>query len=148
MAKRIFLAVGFVLLVVIVLIVVRSLRSRAFLLGFAGELTGRHAGMGVDGRDGAILAVDEINKTGGINGRKIKLIIKDDKGDPEVARRVDVELIKQGVVAIIGHITSGQTAAVLEQINKANVVLISPAASSIQFSGQADFFFVSSTAPI
>jgi len=110
-------------------------------IGFAGELTGRRSELGVSTRDGAQLAVDEINQRGGINGRPIELIIKDDKGDPETARQVDKALIDQDVVAIIGHITSTQTAAALDQINKAEVVLISPTSSSTLFSDQADYFF-------
>lgn len=110
-------------------------------IGFVGELTGRRSEIGVDSRDGTQLAVDIINENGGINGRPLTLIIKNDEGDPEKAQQIDAQLIEQGVVAIIGHITSGQTAAVLDQINESNVVLISPTASSDQFSGQADNFF-------
>lgn len=43
------------------------------LVGFAGELTGPHADLGAAGRDGVILAVEQINKQGGINGRPIQL---------------------------------------------------------------------------
>ncbi len=111
------------------------------LIGFSVELTGPRSELGVAARDGAQLAVDEINQRGGVNGRPIKLIIKDDKGDPEIARQVDKQLIDQGVVAIIGHTTSGQTAAVLDQINEAKVVLLSPTSSSTLFSGRADYFF-------
>ncbi len=141
MVKRRLLIVTIILLVIIVLVVVFSQKRKPILVGFAGELTGRHAGMGVDGRDGAQLAVDEINEAGGINGRPIKLIIKDDKGDPVVARRVDAELIEQGVVAIIGHMTSGQSAAVLDLINEAKVVLLAPTSTSSRFSGRVDYFF-------
>jgi branched-chain amino acid transport system substrate-binding protein len=87
------------------------------------------------------LAVEIINDNGGINGRPIALIVKNDRGDPARARQVDEELVEQGVVAIIGHMTSGQTAAVIDQMNKAEVVLLSPTATSTQFSGQADYFF-------
>lgn len=111
------------------------------LLGFSGELTGRRGDLGVAARDGAQLAVDEINQQGGINGRPLKLIIKDDQGDPVVAQQVDRELIDTGVVAIIGHITSAQTAATLNQANQAKVVLFSPASASHLFSGQKDYFF-------
>jgi branched-chain amino acid transport system substrate-binding protein len=111
------------------------------LVGFAGELTGRRAELGVDERDGAQLAVDTINEQGGVNGRPIQLVIKDDKGDPETARRVDTELAKQGVVAIIGHATSGQTAAVVDQMNQKQLVLLSPTATSTKFSNQKDYLF-------
>ncbi len=110
-------------------------------VGFASELTGPQADLGVAGRDGAQLAVEVINQAGGINGRPLELVVKNDQGKPKVARQVDAELVEQGVVAIVGHMTSGQTAAVFEQMNTARVILLSPTASSSQFSGQADYFF-------
>lgn len=110
-------------------------------VGFVAELTGKRGQLGVDARDGAQLAVDMINEQGGIAGRSVQLLVRDDKGDPEIARQMDAALVEQGVVAIIGHTTSGQAAAVFEQINAAEVVLLSPGASSEQFSGQADYFF-------
>lgn len=110
-------------------------------VGFSAELTGGRSDLGVDGRDGVQLAVEIINEQGGINGRPVELIVKDDKGDPEVARQVDAELAKAGVVAILGHMTSGQTSAVFDQNNQAQVVMLSPTASSIDFSNKADHFF-------
>lgn len=110
-------------------------------VGFVAELTGQRGQLGVDARDGAQLAVERINETNGIHGRRIELLIHDDKGDPDIARQVVTELIDQKVVAIVGPTTSGQVAAIFELINKANMVVISPGASSTQFSGQADYFF-------
>lgn len=117
-----------------------SLRQ-PILIGFAGELTGQRGDLGVEGRDGAQLAVDTINAAGGVQGRPLKLLVRDDQGEPETARQVDAELVDAGVVAIIGHMTSGQTAAVLEQLNRDQVVLISPTATSVEFSGRDDYFF-------
>ncbi len=121
--------------------------SGPILIGFVGELTGAHGGLGVAARDGAQLAVSLINEEGGIKGRQVMLIIKDDKGDPDTARQISANLVDQGVVSIVGYTTSGQVAAVFEQMNAAKVVFISPAASSSQFSNQTDYFFrvVSST---
>jgi branched-chain amino acid transport system substrate-binding protein len=111
------------------------------LVGYAAELTGKRGELGVAGRDGALLAVEEINQNGGINGRWLKLIVKDDMGSPDTARQVDADLVSQGVVAVIGHFTSEQTAAVIESMNRAAVVLLSPTSSSHSFGRQADFFF-------
>lgn len=111
------------------------------LVGYAGELSGSRAELGVAGRDGAQLAVDVINQQGGVQGRPLKLLVRDDEGKPDSAREVDAELVKAGVITIIGHMTSGQTAAVFKQMNEARVVLFSPTASSTDFSGQADYFF-------
>lgn len=115
--------------------------QRPILVGLSMEMTGRRGDLGVDARDGALLAVDQINANGGINGRPIKLLVRDEKGDPELARQVDAELIEAGVVAIIGHTTSEQTAAVLDQINEAELVLLSPTTTSFRFNDKDDYFF-------
>jgi branched-chain amino acid transport system substrate-binding protein len=83
-----------------------SRKKQPIKLGFAGGLTGTLSDLGIAGRNGVILAVEEANERGGINGRQVVLITKDDKNDPEVARTVDRELIDEGVVAIVGHMTS------------------------------------------
>ncbi len=111
------------------------------LVGFSAQLTGRQGELGVASRNGAELAVEQINARGGIDGRPIQLIVMDDQGEPETARRVDAELVKQGVVAIIGHPTSEQTSAVFEQMNQSGVVLLSSTSSSSKFTGQDDLFF-------
>ncbi len=116
-------------------------RSDPILVGFAAELTGKRGELGVAARNGAQMAVNEINERGGVSQRPLKLLIQDDQGQPEIARQVDAELIAAGVVAIIGHTTSQQTAAVFEQMNQAKVVLLSPTATSTEFSRQADYFF-------
>ncbi|MBW1797231.1 MAG: ABC transporter substrate-binding protein, partial [Deltaproteobacteria bacterium] len=87
-------------------------------VGFVGGLTGRLSYLGTAGRNGVILAVEEINEAGGINGRPVELITRDDGHDPKVAVKVDRELIGEGVVAIIGHMTSSMSMAALPLINK------------------------------
>ncbi len=133
------------LMMVLALVWMVSLTSCAppapILIGVAVELTGRQADVGVNVRDAAIMAVEEINARGGVNGRRLQLVVRDDQGLPEVARQVDAELVDMGVAAIIGHYTSGQTAAVLDQMNAAQVVLLSPTSSSTFFSGKDDYFF-------
>jgi len=104
-------------------------------------MTGNQAELGVQERNGVQLAVERINASSGINGRKIELVIRDDLGDPEKAQSVDDELIKAGVVAIIGHATSGQTASGLKVTDPAHMIMISPTASTPALSGRDDFFF-------
>jgi branched-chain amino acid transport system substrate-binding protein len=111
------------------------------LIGLSVELTGRQADVGINVRDAALMAVDEVNAQGGVSGRPLELVVRDDQGHAEVARQVDAELVNLGAVAIIGHYTSAQTEAVLDQMNAAQVVLLSPSASSSIFSGKADYFF-------
>ena len=110
-------------------------------IGFAGELTGRQADLGVHGRNGAQLAVETINAAGGVAGRPIELVVRDDRGTPEGAQTADRELMGKGVVAIIGHMTSAQTVAGRSATEPAKMVLFSPAASTPELSGLDDFFF-------
>ena len=110
-------------------------------VGFAGELTGRNADLGIHGRNGVQLAVETLNQAGGINGRPIDLLVRDDQGTPSGAQTADRELIEAGVVAIIGHMTSGQSIAALPVIEEAGVVLISPTTSTPELTGLDDHFF-------
>ena len=110
-------------------------------LGFAGELTGLQSDMGVHERNAVQLAVDDINARGGVAGRKIELVIRDDQGTPPGAQAADRALIDAGVVAIIGHATSGQTMAGLPVTAAAGVVLLSPSATTPDLSGLDDLFF-------
>ncbi len=110
-------------------------------MGFVAQLTGGQARLGVQERNGVQLAVEEINAKGGIGGRAVELVVRDDLGTPEGARAADRELIEAGVVAIIGHATSAQTLAGLAVTNPARVVLLSPSATNTELSGLEDFFF-------
>ena len=115
--------------------------KRPILIGFAAQLTGIQAELGVQERNGVQMAVETINATGGVAGRKIELVIRDDRGIPEKAQAADRELIKAGVLAIIGHATSAQTQAGLEVTNPAKVVLLGPTVSTLELSGLDDYFF-------
>ncbi|MFH1912848.1 MAG: ABC transporter substrate-binding protein [Pseudomonadota bacterium] len=109
-------------------------------IGFSGQLTGKMADLGVYGRNGAILAVEHINEAGGIDGRPLKLIVRDDGNTPEGAIAADRALMDQDVVAIIGHMTSSQTLAALPQAAKEGIVMISPTTSTPQLTGIKDNF--------
>ncbi len=119
----------------------RFATSTPIQIGFVGQLTGKQSELGIQSRDGVLLAVETINAAGGIKGQALKLIIRDDLGEPDRAREVDQELINTGVAAIIGHPTSAQSLVGMEITNPAKMVLISPTVSSPAFSGQDDYFF-------
>ncbi|MBR7780876.1 ABC transporter substrate-binding protein [Undibacterium luofuense] len=90
-----------------------SLISSAFAadpirIGVSGPLTGGSAPMGVSMRDGVKLAVAEINAKGGLLGRQIQLIERDDEAKNERGVQVAQELInKEKVVATVGYINTG-----------------------------------------
>lgn len=111
-------------------------------LGYLAEITGPHSEFGINGRDSVQLAVGEINAAGGINGIPLQLYVRDNKGIIGNTLKAAQELVEQeDVVAIIGLTNSGQIAEAIPYINQKHVVLLSPTATSSDFSGKKDFFF-------
>ncbi len=110
-------------------------------IGFSGCLTGFSAGIGVNGRYGAELAVEDINAAGGINGRPLELLVRDDRNDPAVALAMDKELHEAGVAAIVGHMTSDMGSTTIPWINEAHVLMMSPTMADPTLTGQDDWFF-------
>jgi branched-chain amino acid transport system substrate-binding protein len=111
------------------------------LIGFAGPLTGKYSDLGVQGRNGARLAVEDINARGGVAGRPLKLLAEDDSMDNQGPAAADRKLMDAGVAAVVGHMTSAQTMAALDQAKKQGLVLVSPTTSTPKLSGENDVFF-------
>lgn len=107
-------------------------------IGFSGPLTGKYSDLGVQGRNGAQLAIEDINAAGGVAERVLTLVEEDDAEDPVAA---DAKLLEQGVVAIIGHMTSGASMAALPAAEDAGITLLSPTTSSPKLGGEKDVFF-------
>ncbi|HWT16306.1 MAG TPA: ABC transporter substrate-binding protein, partial [Patescibacteria group bacterium] len=82
-------------------------------VGFLGGLSGRVADLGESGRNGAQIAVEEVNRAGGIGGRQVELIVRDDAQNPEKAISAINELIGARVEAIVGPMTSAMAEVVL-----------------------------------
>ena len=115
-------------------------RKEPIKIGFIGGLSGRVADLGVGGRNGVQLAVEKVNAAGGIGGRLIELVVKDDQQNPATARQAVTDLLDQKVELIIGPMTSAMAMAVLPQINKARTVLLSPTVTTTELFGIDDFF--------
>lgn len=110
-------------------------------IGFSGCLTGRLSDLGVSGRNGTMLAIEEQNRRGGVQGRPIELIVKNDRHEPETAIRVDRELIAAGATAVIGHMTSSMSMAALPAANEAKLPLVSPTTSTNKLADIDDYLF-------
>jgi branched-chain amino acid transport system substrate-binding protein len=82
--------------------------AQSIKIGLSGPFTGGSASMGVSMRDGVKLAVAEINKAGGIMGKQIVLVERDDEARNELGVQIAQELInKEQVVATLGFINTG-----------------------------------------
>lgn len=124
-----------------VVIAVLFLVPRPLKIGYCASLSGLNSELGISGRNGALLAVTNINSNGGINGQKVVLVSKDDMNDVDTALAVDKELYDEGVNLIIGHMTSQMAVKTVPYINDNQILMISPTIAVDSFSGQDDFFF-------
>ena len=87
---------------------VAAFAADAIKVGVSGPFTGGSSSMGVSMRDGVRLAVAEINKAGGVLGRKIQLVERDDEAKNERGVQIAQELInKEQVAATVGFINTG-----------------------------------------
>jgi len=129
-----------IILIVVLSFLIGCENKEDIIVGFSGCLTGRLSSLGIAGRNGVLLAIDQINKAQGINGHKVKLIIKDDQHDPKTALKVDQELIESGAIAVIGHMTSSMSLIVTPLFNKEHRVLLSPTSTTNDLTGKDDFF--------
>ncbi|HOV13531.1 MAG TPA: ABC transporter substrate-binding protein [Spirochaetota bacterium] len=111
------------------------------IIGFAGSLSGKDYKLGVEGLNTIQLLVNETNKNGGINGKKIKLIIEDFKSDINNVVSSDKKLLDAGSIAIIGHFTSAASVGAIDFVNTNKIVLISPTSSTEELSHKDDYFF-------
>lgn len=109
-------------------------------LGVAGSFSDP---IGIPMQLAAELAAEEINAAGGIGGRPLELVIRDDYADPDSAVFIAGDLYDSGVSAVVGHLFSGTTLAAAPVYNGGDdpVAAISPSSSSPEVSSAGDHTF-------
>src|ERR1700759_5765453 len=75
-------------------------------IGVAGPLTGSNAAAGDQMKTGAIQAVADLNKAGGVLGKQVQLTVSDDACDPKQAVSVANQMVEKKVVLVAGHYCS------------------------------------------
>ncbi|GAB6391721.1 MAG: branched-chain amino acid transport system substrate-binding protein [Treponematales bacterium] len=111
-------------------------------IGAVFPLSGQVAFYGTESRDGALLAIDDINKAGGLLGKKLALLSEDDEGNAEKSVNAFTKLSTRDKVSfVLGSSTSGATVAMTSLAQKAKVVLISPSATALNVTSAGDFIF-------
>ncbi|MGB7963707.1 MAG: branched-chain amino acid ABC transporter substrate-binding protein [Propionicimonas sp.] len=115
--------------------------------GMLAPFSGSESAFGDYLKNGATLAVEEINAAGGVNGSKIELITEDDGCDPTSAVAAANKLVSQGVIASVGGYCSGATLPTLPIFLAAKVPMVIPAANSnaLVEAGQANVFLINGT---
>lgn len=116
-------------------------------IGVVGSMTGTASDLSISGRRGIELAVDEINREGGIDKCMIELVVKDDENNPELAKRIVKEFVDEEVQIVIGHFTSGMMLSAYDEVNKNDILYLGPTISADSLTGIDDNFirFISST---
>ncbi|GAC1336307.1 MAG: ABC transporter substrate-binding protein [Myxococcales bacterium] len=94
--------------ILIAMLLVGGAAQAQIKVGVYGPFTGGSAGMGVSMRNGAALAIDEINAAGGVLGKQIEMVARDDEARNERGAQIMQELLeKENVVAVLGPINTG-----------------------------------------
>ncbi len=108
-------------------------------IGVNGPFTGGSSSMGVSMRDGVRLATDEINKAGGVLGRPILLVERDDEAKNERGVQIAQELInKEKVVAVVGYINTGVALASQRFFQEAKIPVMNNVATGSLVTHQFD----------
>ena len=109
-------------------------------VGVYGDLTGQTSSFGQSTKNGIELAVEEINNAGGINGKKIQLIVEDDQGRPEQAKTVVSKLINQDKVqAVLGEVASSNSLAAAPVAQEAKIPMITPSSTNPKVTEVGDY---------
>jgi branched-chain amino acid transport system substrate-binding protein len=101
-----------------------------------GPMTGSNATFGRQFRAGAEMAVADINAAGGVNGKKLRLIVEDDACDPKQAVAGANKLASQKVKFVAGHYCSGSSIPASKVYAEENIIQISPASTAEKFTDE------------
>ena len=106
--------------------------SEVIKIGAIGPVTGAAAVYGQAVKNGAELAVEEINAAGGINGAQVEFKFEDDEHDAEKAVNAYNNLKDWGMQALLGTVTSAPCVAVGEVANQDNMFLLTPSGTAVE----------------
>ena len=112
------------------------------LIGEYGSLTGATATFGISTMNGIEMALDEVNESGGLLGKTVRVIVEDDQGRPEEAQTVVTKLITRNrVVAVLGEVASSRTLAAAPVAQQYGIPMISPSSTNPAVTEVGDFIF-------
>jgi branched-chain amino acid transport system substrate-binding protein len=105
--------------------------GNAIKVGLVVPLTGDVKTFGESARNGSMLAIEEVNAAGGINGKKIQAIAADDKNDPTETSNAGAKLMDMDqVVAIIGSVSSKCSVPLSDKCQSAKIPMITPTSTN------------------
>jgi len=143
MNKKILIGISILVIVVVVAssFLIFKQEKETVKIGAIFSITGAASSIGEPLRDGALLAVEEVNAKGGINGRKIELIIEDSETNPEKAKEVFLEMEEKRQPLLYLSALSSVSTAVSSLAEESEVVLIPLLASDPKITLQKEWTF-------
>ena len=112
------------------------------VVGEYGSLTGAEATFGQSTHNGIMLAIDELNGAGGVNGRKFRVITEDDQSKSEEAANAVTKLISQNsVIAVLGEVASSSSLAAAPICQSNKVPMITPSSTNEKVTQVGDYIF-------
>ena len=99
-------------------------------IGVIGPMTGQYASFGAQFKAGAEMAVADINAAGGVNGKKLAIVLEDDACDPKQAVSGAGKLASRKVKVVIGHFCSGSSIPASKVYADEGLIQISPASTN------------------
>ena len=119
-----------------------EMKADKIVMGAIFPLTGDGAAYGVPFSQQLMLAVDELNAAGGIDGTMVEIILEDSKCNPKDASTATSKLVNvDNVKVIFGGACSGETLGAAPIVEEAGVILISPSATSPDITTAGDYIF-------
>ena len=109
-------------------------------IGFIASLTERTGDVGLAARNGALLAIEQINSSGGLKGAPVELLVRDIGNDPAKARTAMEELSGQGVYVSVGPVLSSMAVVLAPLAEAAGHLLVSPTVSTNMLGEKDDYF--------
>ena len=123
--------IALILMISLALVFSCTKEKEPYKVGAVFSVTGRTSFLGEPEKKTAVMIAEAVNKTGGINGHPLELVIYDDESDETKCVLAVKRLIKKDKVpVIIGPSLSGNTLAVVKVMNDAKIPLVSCAASN------------------
>ncbi|HET7385077.1 MAG TPA: ABC transporter substrate-binding protein [Nocardioidaceae bacterium] len=117
--------------------------SGPIMIGQIASLTGNYTPLGTNDKLGAAQAVKEVNDAGGLlGGRKLKIVVEDDKTEPDQAVIAFNDLVSKGAVAVVGSSFSNSSLAVIPNAQRQQVPYVSTAAADEQVEPVRSYAFM------
>jgi len=117
-------------------------KEDVIILGEFGSLTGGTATFGKSTQKGIEMAIEEINKAGGIEGKLIKILVEDDQSKPEEAATVVKKLVTQDkVLIVLGEVASSRSLAGAPICQEGKVPMITPSSTNPKVTQVGDYIF-------